>query len=79
MTPTIVPRPPKIETPPSSTAVIAVSSKPMPTFAAAVELRSEITMPASAATVPDRTNRVSLIRLTRRPEKYAASSLAPIA
>ena len=45
MTPTIVPRPPKIDTPPSSTAVIAVSSKPWPTFAAAVELRSEITMP----------------------------------
>ena len=79
MTPTIVPRPPKIETPPSSTAVIAVNSKPMPTLAAAVELRSEITMPASAATVPDRTNRVNLIRLTRRPAKYDASSLAPMA
>ena len=53
MTPTIVPRPPKIETPPSSTAVIAVSSKPWPTFAAAVELRSVMTMPASAATAPE--------------------------
>ena len=33
-TPAIVPRPPKIETPPSSTAVTAVSSKPWPTLAA---------------------------------------------
>ena len=74
-----MPRPPKIDTPPSSTAVIAVSSKPWPTLAAAVELRSEMTMPASAAIVPDRTKSVSLIRLTRRPAKYAASSLAPIA
>ena len=78
-TPMSVPRPPKIETPPSSTAVIAVSSKPWPTLAAAVELRSEMTTPASAATVPDSTNSASLIRLTRRPAKYAASSLAPIA
>ena len=51
MTPAIVPRPPKIDTPPSSTAVIAVSSNPWPTLAAAVELRSEMTIPASAATV----------------------------
>ena len=79
MTPRIVPRPPKIDTPPSRTAVIAVSSNPRPTFAAAVELRSEITMPASAAIVPQSTNSVILIRLTRRPAKYAASSLAPIA
>ena len=79
MTPAIVPRPPKIDTPPSRTAVIAVSSNPWPTFAAAVELRSEITIPASAATVPETMNRISLIRFTRRPEKYAASSLAPIA
>ena len=35
MTPAIVPRPPKIDTPPSSTAVTTVSSKPWPTFAAA--------------------------------------------
>src|SRR3954469_14210706 len=79
MTPPIVPRPPKIETPPSSTAVTTVSSNPTPTFAAAVELRSEMTTPASAATAPERTNSRSLIRLTRRPEKNAASSLAPIA
>ena len=59
--------------------MIAVSSKPWPTLAAAVELRSEMTMPASAAIVPDSTNRISLIRLTRRPAKYAASSFAPIA
>ena len=52
-TPAIVPRPPKIETPPSSTAVTTVSSKPMPTFAAAVELRREMTTPASAATAPE--------------------------
>ena len=50
-----------------------------PTLAAAVELRSEMTTPASAATAPESTNSVSLIRLTRRPEKSAASSLAPIA
>src|SRR4051812_39422156 len=68
-TPMSDPRPPKIETPPSSTAVMAVSSKPWPTLAAAVELRSEMTMPASAATVPESTNRISLIRLTRRPAK----------
>ena len=79
MTPTIVPRPPKIDTPPSRTAVIAVNSKPMPTLAAAVELRREITIPASAATVPDSTNRVILTRLTRSPAKYEASSLAPMA
>ena len=53
MTPAIVPRPPKIETPPSSTAVTTVSSKPWPTLAAAVELRSEMTTPASAATAPE--------------------------
>src|SRR3954447_11342328 len=79
MTPPIVPRLPKIDTPPSSTAVMTVSSKPMPTFAAAVELRSEITTPASAATAPESTNSASLMRLTRSPEKNAASSLAPIA
>src|SRR3954470_17546383 len=79
MTPPIVPRPPKIETPPSSTAVTTVSSNPTPTFAAAVELRSEMTTPASAATAPDRTNSASLIRFTRRPEKNAASSFAPMA
>ena len=79
ITPPIVPRPPKIETPPSSTAVTAVSSKPWPTLRRAVELRSEMTTPASAATAPESTNRMSLMRLTRRPEKRAASSLAPIA
>src|SRR3954462_12606525 len=79
MTPPIVPRPPKIDTPPSSTAVTTVSSKPTPTFAAAVEFRSEITTPASAATAPESTNSASLMRLTRSPEKNAASSLAPIA
>src|SRR4051812_11527252 len=79
MTPPIVPRPPKIDTPPRSTAVTTVSSKPTPTLAAAVELRSEMTIPASAATAPESTNSASLMRLTRRPEKYAASSLAPIA
>src|SRR3954454_7295921 len=79
MTPPIVPRPPKIDTPPSSTAVTTVSSKPTPTLAAAVELRSEMTTPASAATAPESTNSASLMRLTRRPEKNAASSLAPIA
>src|SRR3954447_8279647 len=79
ITPAIVPRPPKIETPPSSTAVITVSSKPWPTFAAAVELRSEMTTPASPATAPDSVKRISFTRLTRRPEKYDASSLAPIA
>src|SRR4051812_36560281 len=79
MTPPMVPRPPKIDTPPSSTAVTTVSSKPSPTLAAAVELRSEMTTPASAATAPQTTNRISLMRLTRRPEKNAASSLAPIA
>src|SRR3954470_3179400 len=78
-TPTIVPRPPKIDTPPSRTAVTAVSSKPWPTFAAAVELRSEMTTPARPATAPESTNSVVLIRLTRSPAKYAASWLAPIA
>ena len=48
-------------------------------MAAAVELRSEMTMPARAATVPHRTNSTSLTRLTRRPAKRAASSPAPIA
>jgi len=67
MTPAIVPRPPKIDTPPSSTAVTVVSSSPWPTLAAPVELRSVMTMPASAATVPDSVNRISLMRLTRRP------------
>ena len=47
---------------------MTVSSKPTPTLAAAVELRSEMTTPASAATAPESTNSVSLIRLTRRPE-----------
>src|SRR3954468_17294738 len=79
MTPPIVPRPPKIDTPPSSTAVTTVSSKPTPTLAAAVELRSEMTMPASAATAPESTNSASLMRFTRRPEKNAASSFAPMA
>src|SRR4051794_8524774 len=78
-TPPIVPRPPKIETPPSTTAVTAVSSKPVPTLAAAVELRSEMTTPARPATAPDMTNSQSLMRLTRTPEKRAASSLAPMA
>ena len=38
-----------------------------------------MTTPASAATAPESTNSGSLMRLTRRPEKNAASSLAPIA
>ena len=69
MTPAIVPRPPKIDTPPSSTAVIAVSSNPWPTLAAAVELRSVITIPASAATRPESVKRISFTRFTRRPLK----------
>ena len=48
-------------------------------FAAAVELRREMTTPASPATAPDSVNSTSLTRLTRRPEKYDASSFAPIA
>jgi hypothetical protein len=69
MTPAIVPRPPKIDTPPSSTAVTADSSNPWPTLAAPVELRRVMTTPASAATAPDSVNRMSLMRLTRSPEK----------
>src|SRR3954451_14637677 len=72
MTPPIVPRPPKIDTPPSSTAVMTVSSKPMPTFAAAVELRSEITTPASAATAPESTNSASLMPFPPSPAKNPA-------
>jgi hypothetical protein len=51
----------------------------LPDVRAAVELRSEMTTPASAATVPDMTKSHILMRLTRMPEKRAASSLAPIA
>jgi len=69
ITPAIVPRPPKIDTPPSSTAVIAVSSNPWPTLAAAVELRSVMTIPASAATRPESVKRISFTRFTRRPVK----------
>ncbi|CAB4952337.1 unannotated protein [freshwater metagenome] len=74
-----MPVPPKIETPPRTTAAIAVSSKPSPTLPAAVELRSVSRIPARAATTPLRTNSRSWIRSTRRPLNRAASRLAPIA
>jgi hypothetical protein len=75
----IVPRPPKIETPPSSTIVTTYSSSPVPESYRAEAKRSVHRIPASALRNPERTNSHSLIRLTRMPAKNAASWPAPIA
>ncbi len=51
--PTMVPRPPKIEVPPSTTAVMASSSMPVPMSERVVETRDTKITAASAAAKPE--------------------------
>ena len=51
--PTMVPRPPKIEVPPSTTAVIASSSIPVPMSDRVVETRDTKIAAATAAARPE--------------------------
>ena len=78
-TPGIVPDPPKMLTPPSSTTVTTVRVMPWPASARALDRREVRMTPASAAIRPDRTNRPILTRATRTPEKRAAPVFLPIA
>ncbi len=78
-TPASVPRPPKMETPPSSTAATTASSSPSPLSARALAYRSVQYTPARPDTAPDATNSQNFRRATAMPEKRAASALLPIA
>src|SRR5581483_1419375 len=66
-TPTIVPRPPKIDTPPRRTIVTTKSSWPMPESYRAEAKRSVQGSPANALRGPERTKSQNLIRFTRMP------------
>ena len=59
-TPVIDPAPPKMLTPPSSTIVMMSSSKPFAKSPRTEPRRAAYSRPATAATVPDATNRPSL-------------------
>src|SRR5690554_6055260 len=78
-TPMIEPAPPRMETPPSTTMVIASSSQP-----SAIEGRVEPSRAVSSTAAmplisPVRQNRINLILSTRTPENRAATSLLPMA
>ena len=79
-TPSRPPRPPKMDTPPSSTAATTDSSRPVPLSARALANRSVQKTPASAG---DRAGRRRTARTwsgpTRMPANAAASALLPIA
>ena len=66
-------------TPPSRTTVTTVRVMPWPASARALERREVRMTPASAATSPDSTNRPTLTRATRTPEKRAAPVFLPMA
>ena len=78
-TPGIVPEPPKMLTPPSSTIVTTVRVMPWPRSARALAKRALRITPASAATVPDSTNSSSFSRATGTPENLAAATFLPVA
>src|SRR5205823_8170852 len=71
-TPTIVPRPPKIETPPRRTTVTTLSSSPRPLSWTAVDSLNVYSTPANEQTTPERTNSISFARFTRMPAYRAA-------
>jgi len=53
---------------PSRTTVTTLSSSPMPLSCTAVERRNVYRIPAKEQTIPERTNSLNFVRLTRRPE-----------
>ena len=67
MTPGMVPFPPLMSTPPSSTMVTTTSVRPVPLSDRALEKREVRMTPASAAISPDTTKRAVLSRPTRIP------------
>src|SRR5262249_27787121 len=74
----IAPSPPRIETPPSTTAVIASKVYPaLPMSAWAVEVCETMMIPAIPPDSPEMAKVVVLTRSTRTPESRAASALPP--
>ena len=67
-TPTRVPEPPKMLTPPSSTIVMMSSSNPSARLPRTDPSRAANSTPASPATNPDVVSRTSLTRSTLIPE-----------
>ena len=67
-TPTSVPDPPKMLTPPSSTIVMASNSKPSAMLPRTAPNRAASSSPASADTNPDATKSRNLTRTTFTPE-----------
>src|SRR5262245_15559846 len=76
-TPSSVPEPPKMLTPPSSTMVMMSSSKPSPMLARTEPRRAANSTPATPATKADAVNSSTLVRATSMPEKRATSALSP--
>ncbi len=77
--PSIVPVPPKIVVPPSTTAAITSSSRPVPMSERVVLTRETKMQPASPRHQPGEGVDHELVRSTGMPEKRAAIWLWPIA
>ena len=79
-TPRIEPDPPKMSTPPRTTAVTtSMSSEPAAASACTAPKNPRYTMPANPAISRRATKTVTRTRVTGMPEKRAASRLDPIA
>ena len=75
----MVPDPPKTFTPPITTAVITVSSKPFAANESSVGNRDAKRKPPSPAKAPESAKAVMTRRPARMPAKRAASGFEPIA
>ena len=76
--PMIVPSPPLRLAPPSTVAVITLSSMPTPALTTALFSRAAPSTPASPASKPMMTKAIRVSRSTRMPESCAARALPPM-
>src|SRR5439155_9214038 len=79
MAPITVPEPPKMLTPPTTTAATTWSSSPRPFSTVMLPKRARVMKPARPASAPGRTKAAKTMRRASRPIRWAASGLEPMA
>ena len=78
-TPGMVPEPPRMLTPPSTTMVTTSSSQPVAMVGRVEAMREVSRIAATPLIRPVSRNRMKRMRSTRTPEKSAATGLLPMA